>query len=281
MRFLRTTSRLLLFVLVGSGVVAQSVPGEKVWEGRYVRLKDGVEVSDSGQSWVLWRQPEGGYIIESRFNNVNLAAALMVGMVISGGANRVDPKLRSEIVREIAQRELVINLDSNLAMRTVALGGDRLVDRKYAVVAKCDRTEKGIRCKGIYADKKLKAKEPTALVFSYGFPLLLTALVVQAEGSPGKAISFKAGFVEIVNHAPTLRQTDARFQFEQEEAITIGERGFTAGKYRLVVEHKSERLLDVVIWSGKNGLVLVMEDQQHFPGERTALVEFKRHAPFP
>jgi hypothetical protein len=262
-----------------TAVAAQSSSSEKIWEGRYRRLQGNSEAAGSDQTWVFLRKADGGYVLESRFVIANPAAALLVGLASAGAS--VDSKLRGELEREVSQTELMVSLDAQFVVQTVVISGEKLVNKKKVVVANCNRTAKEIQCRGLNGSGKIKAAPESQLFLSFPFPVLFAPLVVQAERSSDRTAVFKAGFIEVVDNRPEVREADVRIQFERDEAITIGDRSFTAGRYRVIAEGKGEVLLDAAIWSAKNGLVLAVEDEKHFPGQRIAMVEFKRHAQFP
>jgi hypothetical protein len=166
-------------------------------------------------------------------------------------------------------------------VQTVVASGEKLVNKKKVEVANCSWGPKEVQCKGVNGGSKLKTKQESRLFLSFPFPLLFAPYVIQAEQTSERTAVVKTAFLEIVNSRPEVQEGDLRIQFERDEAITVGDRTFTAGRYRLTVEGKGEQLLDVVLWSARNGLVLAVEDERNFPGQRIAMVEFKRHAQFP
>jgi hypothetical protein len=275
----KIVARFLLGACFASGWLlpasAQSPQHEKIIEGQYARLKNGQAIPGGTQTWILWRNPQGGYELEDHFQIADPAAQLLKAMP----PRLLSPQLRKELDEETSQTELDISLSADRQPTRLQVKGTRLLDGHPVDIATCEVREKDTRCKGIEENAKLAAKEPHELFYSFPFPMSLSSLVFRGPKVIGESVNSRLAVLTLGKKGPSLDDAQGQLKFLGEESLQLGNKKFIVGKYFLEISPKGEAPLRLTVWSSPQGIVLAMEDE-NIPGEKMALVQYKKYSDF-
>jgi hypothetical protein len=267
------------FSIPGAG--AQDPPSremEKISEGQYVRLKDNQRVSGSEQNWVLWRLPTGGYELEDHFLLVNPATQLLAQL---SGA-KLSRELQRTLESAASQTSLVVRSGPDRKRQSLTILGKKLTNGQAVDVLKCDVTAGEVRCKGRDENAKLRVQESEEFFYAFPFPMLLSAWLAQLTTASAQSSQSKLVVLDFVvdsESKPNLMQCERRIEAQDDEIVMIGDHQFRAHKAKVKLIGQNKSMMELTLWYGAPGLVYAM-DGGGPPGERMALVQYKKYSDF-
>jgi len=261
---------IVYLVCITNLVAAQTTAREKVAEGQYVRMKRGQSLPGSLQSWVLWRVP-AGYELEDHFR---LAADPSTQLLADLGQKHLSPELKKELQNQTTATGLTIQLNSDFQEQQFTLTGERLLDHQQVELLNCALRTDETQCRAKTEENKLTRRGSQGLFYSFPFPMLFSAFVRNRNDKITNAN------VAAVNYGET-KATDAICQATNlgSEILQIGDRTFNANRFQVDLHTKAGWSLTLTVLASDAGLVLAMETPD-FPGERMALVQYKKYSAF-
>ena len=261
---------IVYFICITNLVAAQTTAREKVAEGQYVRMKNGQSLSGSLQSWVLWRIPTG-YELEDHFR---LAANPSTQLLADLGPKHLSPELKQKLQNQTTATDLTIQVNSDFQGQQFTLTGEKLLDHQQVELLYCAIRTDATQCRAKTEESKLARSGSQSLFYSFPFPMLFSPFVRNRSDKITNAN------VAAVNYGET-KATDATCQATNlgSETVQIGDRTFTANRFHIDLHARAGWSLTLTVWASDAGLVLALETPD-FPGERIALVQYKKYSAF-
>jgi hypothetical protein len=258
---------------------AQTSAREKVAEGRYQKLQNGILSKDLEHLWILWRTG-AGYELEDHYtDDMQFAERMFIAM---DAEFPMAPQLHQEIQSDAVADELVVGTSSDLRIDSLRLQGKQLNGKttKDVSILNCKSLARETKCKGLKGSPKLKTSDARELFFTLHFPLLFGPLVRQSHRDSEHSDNIKLARLSFDTHSrPLIAESEAEVKYLGEEDIQIVDHVFRAGKYQISVRSKVGPALASTIWASSNGLVLAVEGANDTKS-RVVLVEYKKYSDF-
>lgn len=137
----------LIFLLASAPVALPrgSARREKVAEGQYLEWQDGHPVTDSAQSWTIWRTDDGFEVEDKLPEDKGLMLMAGIGAALDA---KMSPQLREDMKTLTMKTEIDLHLTKQKAVQTLVVKGRKLNDSSQVDVANCQFKEAKIVCKG-------------------------------------------------------------------------------------------------------------------------------------
>jgi len=250
---------------------------EKVAEGQYLQWQDGHPVTDTAQSWTIWRTNDG-YEVEDKLP-VDKGVMLMAAM---GAAldTKTSPELREDMKNATMKTNISLQLTKDRAIQALILNGKKLSDSKQIEVANCQVKENEITCKGHEGSAHMKNSGQDQLLYPYPFPLLFAQILKQSQPATGQTIPITLAVLEEVKNRLQLAKVSGQLRGEGEERMVVGQYTFETEKFVLAFNAKNGAARQITLWASNQGTVFAMEDSRFTPGLRVLLSQYKKYSEF-
>ena len=271
---------LSVFLCIGLAY-ARSDDREKVAEGRYQNLSNGILSKDTQHTWVLW-QTATGYEIEDDFVEPDQFAYRLFQTMGADGGLPMSPELRRQIQSSAVPDHLEMELGSSLQIVGMRLEGKQLHGNtaKIVTILECKNSQSEIKCKGMKGNPKLKTKDAREFFYSFSFPMLFGSLVSESRKTLQHPDTIRMVNVSFDSHQqPQISELDTEIEYMGQDDVHIFDKQFRVGKYSVRMSPKHEESSAYLIWASSDGLVLAVEASK-LPGTRQVLVDYKKHLDF-
>ncbi len=260
---------------------AQSEGREKIAEGRYQELSNGILSKATQHSWVLWRT-SNGLELEDSFANPDQNASRMFQAMAADNSFRLSPALRQEIQSSAMPDRLVLELNSTLQLNGMRLEGKQWDVNKVKTVSilQCANSAKETRCKGMKGNPKLKTEQAQEMFYSFEFPMLFSSLVRASKRTPQRPEKIHMAKISFDTHQrPQISEVDTEVEYMGQDDLQIVDKSFHTGKYSVRMTPKNQAATTYSVWASSEGLVLAVEAAKS-PGIRMVLTDYQKHAEF-
>jgi hypothetical protein len=261
--------------------LANPLLGQKVAEGRYQEMKDGVFLKDLEHYWTLSRTGDG-YLLVDRFKSEEQYAERLFQAMGEAAASHMSPELQGEMQSVAVADVLTLDLTPQLQINNITLEGKQLRGNKGRVVQvlDCKKVDMETRCKGLKGSPRLKKKASLEMFFDFSFPMLFGSLVRQSKRNLAHADTVSLATVRFDSHSvPYVSEAEASIKFLGEVDLQIAEKVIRIGKYDVVMSFKNGASSEQTVWASSQGVVMAVQAGSR-PGYRWALVEYKKYVDF-
>lgn len=260
---------------------AQSAEREKLAEGRYQELANGVPSRSTEHSWVLLRTGVG-YELEDHFSDPSQAAARL--MMAMGADSRLPmtPDSRQEAESLAIVDDLAVDTDADWRVQNLVLKGKQLNGRstQTVTVLECKNSAAETKCRGLKGNPKLKNKGSHDLFYSFSFPMLFAPFIRQSKCVVEQPETHSLATLSFDSHErPQIAESKGEVKYMGQDDLQIVDKTFHVGKYEIRVRGKDGTSAEYMVWASSDGLVLAVETANN-PGTRSMLVSYKRYSNF-
>lgn len=268
------------FLLIGLAA-SRSQEREKVAEGQYQELSNGILSKNTQHTWALWRSPTG-YELEDQFTTPDQVASRFFQLMGADSGFHLSPELRQELQSSAMPDRLVLELGASLQINSMRVEGKQLHGNaaKTVKILECTSFPGEVKCRGMKGNPKLKTGHARELFYSFSFPMLFGSLVRESRKTLQHTDTISVAKISFDSHQrPQVSELEAEVEYVGQDDLKIVDKQFRVDKYSVRMSSKDQAASAYSIWASSDGLVMAMEAAKD-PGTRVVLVDYQKHLNF-